>query len=84
MVLIDDPCYGQDRVVFSSNGDNTTLFYFYISVDTGLICVRQPLFGPSQTEYRVGIATIQPGTRHQITDLCKAFVVFRLDFQIIT
>lgn len=51
--FIDHVIFLQDRVVYSSSGDNSTLFYFYISVDTGLICVRQPLYGSSQTEYRV-------------------------------
>ncbi|KAK3089813.1 hypothetical protein FSP39_006721 [Pinctada imbricata] len=50
-----------DRVVYTANGDNETLQYFYIAVDTGLICVRQPLYGPTQTEYRMRMVASDQG-----------------------
>ena len=44
----------QDRIVYTNtNSDFDTNTYFYISTDTGLICLKQPLYGPTRTEYRV-------------------------------
>ena len=43
----------QDRVIFQATEDEETLKYFYLSADTGIIRVKQPLTGQSQVGYRV-------------------------------
>ena len=44
-----------DRVTYSANGESNTLEYFSLSVDSGAICIRRPLQGPSTLEYRMAI-----------------------------
>lgn len=45
----------QDRVIYQATGENDTLTYFYLSMDSGLISVARPLTTSSKTEFRVGV-----------------------------
>ncbi|KAJ8318063.1 hypothetical protein KUTeg_003154 [Tegillarca granosa] len=53
-----------DTVIYRAalfNNENDTLFYFYVSVDSGFICVQQPLTGPTKTEYRMQVLARDQG-----------------------
>ena len=40
-------------MTYSASGDSDTLEYFSLGADSGSICIRLPLRGPSKLEYRV-------------------------------
>ncbi|XP_035826838.1 protocadherin Fat 4-like [Aplysia californica] len=74
-VLADDA--DGDRVVYTATGDNDTLTFFYLSTDTGLISVRQPLSLDSRTEYLMSIVASDQGNPARTTPVLAIITVIR-------
>ncbi|XP_046579032.1 protocadherin Fat 4-like [Haliotis rubra] len=66
-----------DRVIYEATGDNDTLQYFFLSSDTGLISIREPLTSSSRSGYRMSIIARDQGNPEQKTPVLALITVIR-------
>ncbi|XP_046579035.1 protocadherin Fat 4-like [Haliotis rubra] len=66
-----------DRVIYEAAGDNDTLQYFFLSSDTGLISIREPLTSSSRSGYRMSIIARDQGNPEQKTPVLALITVIR-------
>ena len=64
-------------MVYTATGDNSSLTYFYLSTDTGLISVRQPLTLDTRTEYVMSIVASDQGDPERNTPVLAIITVIR-------
>ncbi|XP_041364043.1 protocadherin Fat 4-like [Gigantopelta aegis] len=65
------------RVIYRATEDEETLKYFYLSTDTGIISVKQPLTSHSQVDYRLTVVASDQGTPEQTAQAVVFITVIR-------
>ncbi|GFN78435.1 protocadherin fat 4, partial [Plakobranchus ocellatus] len=66
-----------DRIVYLATGDNSTLTYFFLSSDTGVISVRRPLTLDTRTEFLMSIQASDQGDPERTSPVLAIITVLR-------